>query len=300
MLQLIYNNKQVFKFWSLFFLIIYITIVTASDPRNLFPEIPGWSNTGNVQTYQPENLFEYINGAADLYLTYDFQELLVGEYINDQHASVIVEIYRHDSPEQAFGIYSQERPEEGNYIPVGAEGYVEGPMLNFINDIYYVKISGSDLTGSPEEVIKSVAHVTSKQIGKEPPLPRELSCFPKKDLKPHSEKYIHRNFLGYEFLHSAFVAEYQSENQASRLFLIKGKDQNDCIQMLKTWQKKNGIDTKQIVENRYYIEDRYSGKIGLEWNKNYIWGSIGLTEINVLDESLKYLGNQVKDVLLKR
>ena len=59
--------------------------------------------------FSPKTLFEYINGDADLYLMYDFQELKVAEYLNEKKASVIVDVYRHKTPTHAFGIYSQER-----------------------------------------------------------------------------------------------------------------------------------------------------------------------------------------------
>jgi len=284
--------------WSLFFLIIYNTSGFAADPKSLFPEIPGWLLIGDKQSYQPDNLYEYINGAADLYLAYDFQELLIGEYRNDQQASVIIEIYRHGSAEQAFGIYSQERPMEGKYISIGAEGYVEGPMLNFISGLYYIKISGTDITGSPEEVIKSFAQVTARQIGLEPMLPEELSCFPEKDMEPHSEKYINRNFLGYEFLHSAFTADYRSKDQQYRLFIIKGLDENDCLQMMRALHGKSGQDIYN-VEGRYRFNDPYSGKIWLEWRKNFIWGGIGLEDSSVFEEHLNLLGIRVKEKLLQ-
>ena len=90
-----------------------------------FPEMTGWKQSGEIQTFIPKNLYEYINGAADLYLTYDFQELKVAEYQNEKKASVTVDVYRHKTPLYAFGIYSQERLSEANFLDIGAQGYDE-------------------------------------------------------------------------------------------------------------------------------------------------------------------------------
>ena len=38
----------------------------------LLPEIDAWSLTEDPAVYYPETLFEYINGAAEIYLSYDF------------------------------------------------------------------------------------------------------------------------------------------------------------------------------------------------------------------------------------
>ena len=106
-----------------------------------FPAITGWKPSGEIQTFTPETLFEYINGGADLYLTYDFQELKVAEYLNEKKASVILEVYRHKTPIHAFGIYSQERLPDADFLEIGSQGYIETNVLNFLAGSTYVKIS---------------------------------------------------------------------------------------------------------------------------------------------------------------
>ena len=96
-----------------------------------FPEVTGWKQSGEIQTFLPKTLFEYINGAADLYLSYDFEELKVAEYLNEKKASVIVDVYRHKTPTHAFGIYSQERLPNTSFLDIGVQGYVEENLLNF-------------------------------------------------------------------------------------------------------------------------------------------------------------------------
>ena len=43
---------------------------TMGDEKSLvFPEMDGWKQDGKPQVFSPKTLYEYINGAADLYLT---------------------------------------------------------------------------------------------------------------------------------------------------------------------------------------------------------------------------------------
>jgi hypothetical protein len=110
--------------------IIIFSLVPRVEAKDFkFPEITGWKQSGEIQTFIPKTLYEYINGAADLYLTYDFQELKVAEYQNEKKASVTIDVYRHITPIHAFGIYSQERLPNANFINVGAQGYVEEEIL---------------------------------------------------------------------------------------------------------------------------------------------------------------------------
>jgi len=47
-----------------------------------------------ARTFRPDNLFEYINGAAEAYLSYDFKGLIVADFGADaSKATLTVEIY---------------------------------------------------------------------------------------------------------------------------------------------------------------------------------------------------------------
>ena len=131
----------------------------------LFPEIRGWKQTGGILTFSPRKLYDYIDGAADLYLTYEFQELKVAEYQNEKKASVTVEVYRHKTPGQAFGIYSQERLSNANFLDIGAQGFIEKNILIFTQANYYVKINSSDTGSEDEEVLLAFAKGIAKNLG---------------------------------------------------------------------------------------------------------------------------------------
>ena len=65
---------------------------------SLFPELPGWQKQGKAETFLPETLYEHINGAAENFLGYDFEQLAVQNYGNDQKQTMIAEIYFHGRP----------------------------------------------------------------------------------------------------------------------------------------------------------------------------------------------------------
>ncbi len=279
--------------------LLFIADISAvpADLSTLFPILTGWSQQGEILKYKADNLYEYINGAADLYLTYDFQELQVAEYHNGKNASIVIEIYRFNNTDQAFGIYSQERPGEWDYLSIGAQGYQEGPMLNFISGNYYVKISGSDIPDSATSVINLLAVKTAEQIGGNPCLPLELKCFPATDLRPYSEKFINRNFLGYQFLHSAFVADFGIADRGYKLFIIKGQDKKDCAQMVQELRKNSTGQIIPVAEGNYLFTDPYLGTMQITWRESYIWGAIGLQDIITRNLQWVALGNNIQRIL---
>ena len=146
----------------------YCFMGSGADAKDFtFPEMTGWKQSEEIQTFQPENLFDYIDGAADLYLSYDFQELKVAEYQNQKKASVIVEVYRHRTPTLAFGIYSQERLSNANFLDIGAQGYSEKDILNFVAGNCYIKMNSFKTGPEDQEILLTFAKKVVGNFGGE-------------------------------------------------------------------------------------------------------------------------------------
>jgi hypothetical protein len=259
-------------------LIIFLWTPGAETRDFSFPEIAGWRQSGEVQPFSPKTLFEYINGDADLYLMYDFQELKVAEYLNEKKASVIVDVYRHKTPTHAFGIYSQERLPNANFLDIGTQGYIEQNILIFLTGPYYVKINSYSTGAEDREILLTFAKKVVEYLGEKGRLPSILSSFPQEGKKNNSEKFISKNFLGYSFLHSAFTAEYELSGTKFKLFVIEGADGNDCRDMVQKYLQQTGSPQKTIAESRYTITDPYHGEIELHWKGKYIWGILSLND----------------------
>ena len=252
-----------------------------------FPEIAGWKQSGEIQIYSRTNLYDYIDGAADLYLKYDFQELKVADYQNDQKASVTIEAYRHKTPVQAFGIYSQERLSNANYLDVGAQGYSEKGVLNFLAADYYVKMSSVDAGPEDQTVLLAFAKKLVENLGGKGSLPSILSSFPPEGEKKNSEKFIAREFLGYSFFHSGFTADYELSGKKFKLFVIEGIDQKDCRNMVQEYLKHTGNLQTKVEEGRFQLKDPYHGGMDFYWKGNYIWGALDLADETLRSKVLK-------------
>ena len=251
-----------------------------------FPEVTGWKQSGEVQTFTPKTLYEYINGAADLYLMYDFEELKVAEYLNERKASVIVDVYRHKTPTHAFGIYSQERLPNANFIDVGAQGYIENNVFNFLTGPYYVKMSSYNTGSEDREVLLAFAKKVSENLGKKGTLPSILTTFPAEGKVENSEKFVAKDFLGYSFLYSTFTADYEFSDKKFKLFIMEGSDKNECKTMIQKYLRQTGNPEKNVTEGRHLIQDPHHGEIELHWKGRHLWGIL-----NINDQSLrsKYL-----------
>ena len=274
---------------------ILLTWIPGSFAEGLqFPEISSWKNTAEIQSFIPKTLYEYINGAADLYLACDFEELKVAEYGNEKKASIIVEAYRHRTEEDAFGIYSQERLPDGNYLSIGAEGYIDRHILNFVTGRYYVKINSFNTGAEDREVLQLFAKKMAADLGEKGGLPSILTAFPAEGKRSHSEKYITRNFLGYSFLHSAFTADYESAGRKFKLFLIDAAKVDESRNIIQQYLRQIKSPIKDINEGRHTLADPHHGIIDLVWKGRYLWGIADLPDEGLRTKFLKRFEEEIQ------
>lgn len=277
------------KILSLFLLLLWLPSPQAAAADNRFPDIAGWKRAGDIQRFSPQTLYEYINGAADLYLACDFEELLVADYGGAGKAAVTVEIYRHRTPRDAFGIYSQERLPGAGFLAVGAEGYGDKNLLNFVSGPYYVKISSFATGGDDPQILRAFATGTAERLGERGGLPPTLSLFPPEGKKERAEKYIARNFLGYPFFNGVFTADYAHPGGAFRLFLLEAQDAETAGRILAEYLRSAKSPSDRTGEGRYSVADPHHGVIELIWRGAFLGGVSELPDAGLRSDYLKRL-----------
>jgi len=299
--------QRIFKvvFLFLFFLsllsgeIVRPGVKSASSLASLLPEFMKWKLSEEPETYLPETLFEYINGAAEIYLVYDFEELIVAQYEEqDSPASLTVEIYDMGKVKNSFGIYSAERFPDSNFLSIGNGGYVEEGALNFIVDRYYIKLLCFDCEDNFENILKNFSQNILERVKEPKGLPVLLSSFSQKGVVKNSEKFVLRNFLGYSFLHDGYVATYRAEGLEFDCFIIEGEDVEDAQSMMSQYLNRKKEENVHKISQGYRIKDRYYHHIFLARVENLLYGVMkikdGFEEIG--EKYLRDLENSLKKI----
>jgi hypothetical protein len=199
----------------------------------LVPGLDGWALSEAPRSYFPDDLFEYINGAAESYLSYDFRELIVADFEKKgADATLTVEIYDMGGAVNAFGIFGSESYPENGPVAIGDIGYAEDEALNFLASRYYVKLLGFGLGESIGAVLRDVGARVAGAVKTPGGLPALVRAFPADNLVARSEKYIKKNFMGYAFLHDGYVAAYRAGARELEGFFIEGESEKDAEAML--------------------------------------------------------------------
>lgn len=258
-----------------------------TDVKNLMIPVYGeWKLLDSTAVFDTENLFDYIDGAADNYLSNNFQELLVCTYKNPKGAYITVEVYQHQNPLYAFGIYSQERSSDDPFINIGAQAYYESGILNFACDKYYIKLASHDESAETGNLIKKMAQDLAARINPAAKIPEIFKYFPEKNMISNSETLISTNFLGYEFMQMAWVASYGTGENTFRVFIIELPSADAAKSMLTKYMEKTKTSFAG-TEGRYIANDPNNGKVVIEWKGKFIYGLLNDKNLEISEDYLK-------------
>jgi hypothetical protein len=246
---------------------LFSAISLAQDP--VFPALSGFKIKTDYPVFLPDNLWDFINGAADNYLAYGFIDLHVAEYKKGKDV-IKAEIYRHSDNTMAFGIYSSERSPSFRFISLGAQGYVADGAINFFKGNYYVKIKTYSKKEKVLQAAESLAARISGLLTGEAAMPALLSQFPAEGRKLNEETYINESVLGHSFLNKAFKAPYQNGSDIFSIFIFESASSDEAVKTANAYISSTGMDPGESADNRIVINDGYNGTIFLAWKDKRI------------------------------
>ena len=241
------------------------------------PELQGYKKTINYPVYTADNLWDFIDGAADTYLSYGFEDVHVAEYTKGKNV-IKLEIYRHKDDIQTFGIYSSERSPTFHFINLGAQGYMTEGSLNFFKGKYYVKIRTYSKSEKVIQVLETLALKVSDMLEGIAEMPSALKEFPDIGKKKNEETFIKESVLGHEFLTSAFKALYETGNSEFSIYLFKKQSGEEASKTVAAYLKSAGLEIDDQQGGKYVFKDGYNGDIFLSWKGNTIVIISGLSK----------------------
>jgi hypothetical protein len=155
----------------------------------------GWAPNGQVLKYTKNNLTDRLERNAGIFLQYGFTDLAVHRFrpaVQDKKTAgkeIALEIFRMETPADAFGIFSVRRSGTEKVSGViTAVNRIGSTGAGFVKGNAFVNILA---TGCEEAEIEKVAAAAAVKINlPTDPVPPEVARLPKTNLVPGSERFI--------------------------------------------------------------------------------------------------------------
>jgi hypothetical protein len=248
-----------------------------------FLEIEGWIPQGEPATYDADGLWELINGAADTFLAYGFEEVTVQRY-SQQEVTVSIAVYDMGAPLDAFGIYRTEAPADEPALPIGAEAVVSPPYQSLLlKDRYYVKVEayeGELDRATGEALVSAIAASLPGDSG----LPAEFAALPASGMVPGSARYTRESVFGLSELKNCVHAGYTDESgDEYQAFAVLGGSADEVWAQLESEWQALELDGAPVR----FREVPYSGLVGAFRLDGQLVGATGATDESQLLERLR-------------
>ncbi len=188
---------------------------TMEDFYSVLPaEAGGWKKAGPPETYDKTNLYDYIDGGAELYISYNFQKLLAVRYKGEDDEEIVIDIFDMGNSHDAFGVFSHGREREDGFVGQGSE--YGGGLLTFWKDRYYVSIMAYPETEKKKELVLDLGKTLAAAIPAEGKLPAVVALLPAENLVRDSIRYFHHYIWlnSHFFIASENILQIDDETQA--------------------------------------------------------------------------------------
>ena len=163
--------------------------ITSDFFAKLPPAVNGWDKAAEFSIYTPQNLSDYIDGGAELYISYNFKSLLAVKYTKENNKEMTLDIFDMGNSFNAFGVFAHSRETIDNSVGQGSE-YAAG-LLTFWKDRYYISILAYPETPEKREAISKLGQLIADEIKTEGLLPPVISLLPGDNVVPESVRFFH-------------------------------------------------------------------------------------------------------------
>ena len=182
-----------------------------------------WKLLEPVRTFGPDNLYEEIDGEAELFLPYGVERLTVAILGRTARpgSEVRLELFRMASPRDAYGIWSQYRHPDQEILRIASsEAIVSDTSADFFRGETFVRVRSKPGDGSRNDVVGIATEIVAliKGSGAPPEEARALDDLPGR--VSGSILYQKRAMLGYECLAPGFEAKFSTTTTTGHYLLL--------------------------------------------------------------------------------
>lgn len=187
----------------------------AKAPKgDVLPEIAGWTKQGKPRSFGKDTVWQAINGAAELYISYGFVRLREQIYRRGKR-SVTVQLYQQRDGLGAYGVFARERPPKATTLKIAGAGaaasHDDAHCLAVKGETYVKLVSGDKL---PAAACKALLAPLCAWLPGSAKLPAALKLLPKEGRVAGTLRYTRRSCLGTRRLRRCLHADYQRPKAA--------------------------------------------------------------------------------------
>jgi hypothetical protein len=233
--------------------------------------VPGWRQEGTPRHYTAGNLYEYIDGSAEAYLLYGFQQLQ-GVTCDAGDDSIAIDASEMTDVEAAYGIFSANRDPRRPIEKIGMGGQILAQRAAFAKGNYYIELTATPENDHTPALTAFVAALEKRLSGRSQP-PDELAWFVPEHLA--TVRLIPESVLGIPELRRGYVGEYE---QGKAFVVVEPSAESAAAVLAKVRGRFPDCRSAAVGDEAFQAEDKYLGGVCFFRKGKYLGGYANLPD----------------------
>jgi hypothetical protein len=169
--------------------------------------VPGWTQQGPERAYDPETLFDYMNGNSEGYFAYGFTLMRGVTCVNAAGDQLVIDVSEMGDPDRAWGFFVTNRDQRSPVERIGSGGQVLPRRATFAKGRHYAEIAASP-DKDHREALRAFVTALEPRVPGPAAVPEAVAWFPAEGLAPDSIRLVPESVLGLRILKSGFMGQY--------------------------------------------------------------------------------------------
>jgi hypothetical protein len=255
----------------------------SADLNNLFPlkgELKNWKISDSVKVYKGDELYNYIDGGAEVFMEYGFKQVASASYLDKNNNQLQVEVYEMSDSAAACGAYTFYLNGKGKVLKEVPNGIFLDYYAVFCKSNMLSVISLATPNDSLISSLESLAKYISSKIPQTSSAPALVSGFANNGMVDGYIKFFKGNVgLGnfYKFIPGdafKFLEGIGFSLSGTKVIIIKyGNDllaSSSLDETLKKMQEKNKETSFIKLNSGFSFSDYKLNQVKCKTYKNYI------------------------------
>ena len=196
---------------------------TPAATAALLPEVEGFTPLAPVESYNPDNLSDKIDGKAELYLPAGFKEMSCRSFGLAAAGGAHVDVYLYDmgSPPNAYAVFSGQRRPGSPNIPLTANAYATANALFFTQGRFYVEIVADRASEALKDNLSAYATALIAKLPAAGKTTDVATFFPKEGLAADTLRLSAADAFGLEGFNNVLTGEYRLKSGTATAFIAR-------------------------------------------------------------------------------
>jgi hypothetical protein len=251
---------------------------TAPGPRLLASYIPvsagPWLSEAD-QVFDAGTIFDYIDGAGEVYRSYNMRHLVARRFHKDGRPDIVVDAFDMGTAADAFGVFTHDL--DGADAAIGQGSTYKAGLLSFWKDRYFLSVYAEEETAETKRELLELGRTIAAAIPGAGEKPGLLKLLPEEGLEGGRVRFFHNHsVLNYHFFVAAadilrlaqtadaVLADYRENGGRSRLLVVSYADPPAAAKAGESFARAHMPDARQgagmSTGNRKWTAFRVRGR----------------------------------------